>query len=122
MKRALTLASVFIALPTAVSAQSTAYIYLDCDVTRYYKGIDEGKTLRDRLYFKVNMENSDVMEFDIDRGKYEVLCGAQNEDYKFAEAQGNCSVGDEIISVSSNKRLLMLTNWKTFFSIEHRAG
>ena len=99
MKRALTLASVFIGLPTAVNGQSTANIYLDCDVIRAYSIPDE-RRVGERLNFKIDQETSVIYQFDFDAGLYENTCVEKNDKSDFNLMIGNCVVSEEsVISI-----------------------
>lgn len=114
-KWALPSLALIVSVPTAAMAEVSETVFLSCDAARYYKGADEGKVMPEKLYYKVDMANSDVMEFNADLGKYERLCGGQGKDWKFAEPQGNCSVGDDLVSVGSTEITFMATSWKTLF-------
>ncbi len=101
--------------PSAVVAEAPNMVFLTCDTIRYYKGADEGKSLPEKLYFKVDFKTSNVTEFNIDRGVYEPLCGPESSEWKFGEPQGVCSVGDEIVSVGSTEKIFLSTSWRTIF-------
>lgn len=97
MRRALALASVFIGIPTAVSGQPKANIYLDCDVLRRYS-IPDDRQVGERLNFKIDQEASTIYQFDFDTGLYEKTCIKRYEGSDFSQMIGTCSVNDEYVS------------------------
>ena len=96
MKRALTLASVFICIPTAVSGQSMTNIYLDCDVIRTYS-IPHDNRVVEKLILKIDQKNEIIYKFDFDRGVYENACVKRGERSDFDQMIGTCSVNDEYV-------------------------
>jgi hypothetical protein len=100
-------------IPTSALAESSNAVFLSCDTTRHYDGSDGGKVMPEKLYFKIDLTNSKVTEFNADLGKYEVLCGTRTGDWKLSEPQGVCSVGDELVTVGSTKLLLAATSSRT---------
>lgn len=98
---------------TPTIAETANPVFLSCDTTRHYKGSDDGKVMPEKLYFRINLTNSNVTEFNSDLGKYEVLCGTRTSDWKLGEPQGVCTVGDTLVTVGSTKLLLATTSSRT---------
>lgn len=109
MKRALTLASVFIALPTAVSGQSTDNIYLDCDVIRTYSIPDE-RRVGEKLNFKIDQEKTIIYQFNYDEGIYENTCENRDDKSDFDKKVGSCFIdAASIFSASTDNSIFFHT-------------
>jgi hypothetical protein len=99
--------------PTSALAEASNAVFLSCDTTRHYNDSDVGKVMPEKLYFRIDLTNSNVTEFNADLGKYEILCGTRTNDWKFFEPQGVCTVGDTLVTVGSTKLLLAATSSRT---------
>jgi len=113
MIRPLTIATVFIGIPTAVSGQSTGYIYLDCDVLRTYSIPDE-RQVSEKLNFKIDQENSIIYQFDFDTGVYDNTCAQGNGKSDFDLMIGSCSINEESVMSTHTQNSMFFYTTQSF--------
>ena len=99
-----------VTVTTPATAQTTNPIFLDCDTVRQYLIPDEGKVVREVLHFKLDFDNSNVLQLDTDRGNYESLCKDDTEKTVLFKVKGSCFFGDEIIYAGGTKGVFTITS------------
>ena len=102
-----------VAVTTPVAAQTAKPIFLDCYVNQTGSGPDKGdRKTSGMIYYKIDIQKSDVSKLDKDDGKYKTLCSDINKKREFGVLQGRCNIGEDLVYTTGNAVFLGFTVWE----------
>jgi len=102
-----------VAVTTPAAAQTAKPIFLDCDVDQTRSEPDKGdRKTSGRIYYKIDIQNSDVSKLDRDDGKYKTLCSDLKKKREFGVLQGRCNISEDLVYTSGNAVFLGFTVWE----------
>jgi hypothetical protein len=110
-KSILTSLIMLVAVGTPASAETTNPIFLDCYVNQTVSkpGKDDEKIPSGNIYYKIDIQNSDVSRLDKDDGKYKTLCSDLKKPRVFGTSQGWCTITEDHVTASGDQIFLGYT-------------
>jgi hypothetical protein len=100
-----------VAVTTPAIAQTTNPIFLDCyvDQTVSKPAKDDAKIPSGYVYYKIDIQKSDVSKLDKDDGKYKTLCSDLKKPREFGVLQGWCTISEDHVRASGDAVFLDFT-------------
>ena len=85
-------------------AQTSNPIFLECYVDQTLSEPSKGVVKRPagNIYYKIDVQNSDVSKLDKDDGKYKTLCSDLKKPREFGTLRGWCNIGEDHVSASGD--------------------
>jgi hypothetical protein len=92
-------------------AQTSNPIFLECYVDQTLSEPSKGVVKRPagNIYYKIDVQNSDVSKLDKDDGKYKTLCSDLKKPREFGTLRGWCNIGEDHVSASGDAIFLGFT-------------
>jgi hypothetical protein len=103
------------AVTTPAIAQNTNPIFLECDVDVVLRepARNDGNPSLGKMYYKIDIQTSDVSKLDIDDGKYKTLCSDRQKKREIGVSQGGCDIYEDFVYASGTALYLGFTVWQT---------
>ena len=96
------------AVPSFSAPQPPSAVFLDCDTLSEYSIPNKGQVVQTKLHFKIDFENSDVLELNPNKGIYESFC-KDPEKIEFFRVKGTCLFTEDMIYADATKPLMAIT-------------
>ena len=99
-----------VAVSTPAAAQTPNPIFLDCDVDQTVsEPTKTDRQLSGRIYYKIDLQKSDVSKLDKDDGKYKTLCSDRDKKREIGVLQGSCYISDDLVYATGDAIFLGFT-------------
>ena len=104
-------ATALVMAATPAIAETTNPIFLDCyvDQTLSKPAKDDAKIPSGNIYYKIDIQNSDVSRLDKDDGNYKTLCSDIKKPREFGTLQGSCTITEDYVTASGDAFFLDFT-------------